>query len=186
MEVDLSRYSSGNFDRGAGRLKEGLWLLTSLWLFRFCPLKLSGLKSAVLRAFGARVGRGVVIKPGVKITFPWKLTLGNHVWLGEDAWLLNLAPIVIEDHVCISQGALLCTGNHDYASATFDLIVKPITIQRGAWVAANAFVAPGITLGNHAVLTAGSVAVSDLLPAGIYRGNPATLVRQRVIREMAR
>jgi putative colanic acid biosynthesis acetyltransferase WcaF len=130
-------------------------------------------KAAVLRWFGARVGRGVVIKPGVKITFPWKLTLGNHVWLGEENWLLNLAPITIGDNVCISQRALLCTGNHDYTSPGFDLMTGPIVVEGGAWIGAGAIVGPGVTVGAHAVLTAGSVATSDLEPGGVYQRNPA-------------
>ena len=181
MNVDLSKFSTGNFDRGASALKEGLWILTSLFLFRLCPFKLSGLKCAVLRTFGAKVGRGVVIKPRVIITFPWKLTLGDHVWLGEECWLLNLAPIVIENNVCISQRAFLCTGNHNYKSPAFDLIVKPIHVEAGAWIGAGAFVGPGVKVGNHAVLAAGSIATNNLEPFGIYQGNPAAKVKQREI-----
>lgn len=179
--VDLSAYSPKSLDRGAGRLREALWLLFSLVLFRLCPFKFSAVKCAVLRAFGARVGRGVVIKPNVRITFPWKLTLGDFVWLGDECWLLNLAPITIASHVCISQRAFLCTGNHDYGSPAFDLIVKPIQVEQGTWIGAAAFVGPGVTAGNHAVLTACSCATQDLQPYGIYRGNPAELVRTRSI-----
>jgi len=178
-QVDLSSFSTKGFDRGAGAVKEGLWLLVSLALFQLCPLKLSKLKRVVLRRFGAAVGRGVVFKPGVKITFPWKLTVGDHVWLGEECWLLNLAPITIESHVCISQRAFLCTGNHDYKSPKFDLVTRPIRVERGAWVGAATFVGAGVSVGSHAVLTAGSVATKDLQAYGIYRGNPAVLVRKR-------
>ena len=83
-QVNLSRFSTGQFDRGAGPLKEAIWLLVSRLLFQFCPVSLSAIKCAVLRWIGASVGRAVVIKPGVKITFPWKLRLGDHVWLGEE------------------------------------------------------------------------------------------------------
>ena len=83
--VDLSRYSPGQFDRGAGPVKEGLWLVVSLFLFRLCPFSFSALKRLVLRAFGARIGQNVTIKPQVKITFPWKLAVGDHVWLGEES-----------------------------------------------------------------------------------------------------
>lgn len=162
-------------------MKELVWLMVSLVLFRLCPLKLSALKCHALRLFGARVGRGVVIKPAVKITFPWKLALGDHVWLGEECWLLNLAPITIAADVRISQRAFLCTGNHDFNSPTFDLITKPIQVEPGAWIGANAFVGPGVTVGTHAVLTAGSVATKDLQPCGIYQGNPAALIKQRQI-----
>jgi putative colanic acid biosynthesis acetyltransferase WcaF len=181
MKVDLSSFSTGQFERGASKLKELLWLFVSLGLFELCPLKLSVLKAAVLRWFGASVGRGVVIKPQVKITFPWKLTLGDYVWLGEECWLLNLAPITIEDNVCISQRAFLCTGNHDYTSPRFDLITKPIRVENGAWIGASSFVGPGVVVGTHAVLTAGSIATRDLQPYGIYHGNPAVWVKQRVI-----
>jgi putative colanic acid biosynthesis acetyltransferase WcaF len=181
MNVDLSKYTAKGFDRGAGAMRESLWLVANLLLFQLCPFKLSGLKCFVLRSFGAKIGRGVVIKPQARITFPWKLTLGNHVWLGEESWLLNLEHIVIGDHVCVSQRAFLCTGNHNYKSAAFDLIVKPIQIDEGAWIGANAFVGPGVGVGTHAVLTAGSVATDDLQPFGIYRGNPAELARKRVI-----
>ena len=131
MKVDLSKFSTGDFDRGAGPLKEGCWMLANLFLFRLCPLKLSWLKCAVLRLFGAKIGRGVVIKPRVTITFPWKLTVGDHVWLGEECWLLNLAPVTIESHVCISQRAFLCTGSHNYKSPTFDLVTSPIHVEDG-------------------------------------------------------
>jgi putative colanic acid biosynthesis acetyltransferase WcaF len=181
LQSDLSRFSNGNFDRGAGAFKEGLWILASLFLFRLCPFKWSGLKCAVLRTFGAKVGCGVVIKPRVTITFPWKLTVGDHVWLGEECWLLNLEHITIADNVCISQRAFLCTGNHNYKSPTFDLVVKPIRVEQGAWIGAGAFVVPDVTVGSHAVLTAGSVATADLQAFGIYQGNPAALIKQRVI-----
>jgi putative colanic acid biosynthesis acetyltransferase WcaF len=179
--VDLSHYSPGRFDRGAGVMKEALWLVVSLILFRLCPFSFSALKCSVLRAFGARIGRNVTIKPQVKITFPWKLTVGNHVWLGEECWLLNLERIVIGSHVCLSQRAFLCTGNHDFKRATFDLIVKPITVADGAWLGAGCWVGPGVEVGSHAVLTAGSVATKNLAANWIYRGNPAVQVKARVI-----
>jgi putative colanic acid biosynthesis acetyltransferase WcaF len=139
------------------------------------------LKSAVLRLFGARVGRGVVFKPNVRITFPWKLELGDHVWLGEECWILNLAPVTIEDHVCISQRAFLCTGSHDYARPNFDLITKPVQVGRGAWIGAGTIICPGVEIGSHAVVTAGSVAVKNLAAYGVFQGNPAVWVRERVI-----
>ena len=180
-QVDLSKFSTGEFDRGAGAFKEALWLIVSRVLFQWCPFCLSPFKRSVLRLFGAHVGKGVVIKPEVKITFPWKLTLGEEVWLGEESWLLNLAPIIIASNACISQRAVLCTGNHNYTSPAFDLITAPIQVGQGAWIGANAFVSPGVSVGGHAVLTAGSAATKDLEPYGVYQGNPAVLVRQRQI-----
>jgi putative colanic acid biosynthesis acetyltransferase WcaF len=181
MPVDLSSYSSDAFDRGAGRFRESLWLLVSLFLFRLCPVSLSPLKRAVLRAFGARIGRGVVIKPQVKITFPWKLEIGNFVWLGEECWLLNLDRITIGDNVCISQRAFLCTGNHNYRRPSFDLIVKPIMVEDGAWLGAGCWVGPGVKIGSHAILSACSMISSDMEPWGIYQGNPAVFVKRRTM-----
>jgi putative colanic acid biosynthesis acetyltransferase WcaF len=181
MSVDLSSYSSARFDRGAGKFREALWLVISLFLFRLCPFSLSPFKRAVLRAFGAKIGRGVVIKPDVKITFPWKLEVGDFVWLGEESWLLNLDRIVIGSNVCISQRAFLCTGNHNYRLPAFDLIVKPITIEAGAWLGAGCWVGPGVKIGSHAVLAACSVMSGDMEPWGIYQGNPAMLIKQRTM-----
>ena len=181
MNVDLSKYSCGNFDRGTDRLRESLWVLMNLFLFQLCPLKVSGFKCAVLRAFGAKIGRGVVIKPRVTITLPWKLAVGDHVWLCEECGVLNLAPVTIASHVCVSQRAFLCTGNHNYKSPAFDLRVKPIQVQAGAWLGACTFVGPGVTIGSHAVLTAGSIATKDLEPFGIYQGNPAVKISERII-----
>jgi putative colanic acid biosynthesis acetyltransferase WcaF len=180
-QADLSVYSPGNFQRGAGTLKEALWLVVRLLLFQLCPFSCSGLKRWILRLFGARIGIDVVIKPQVKITFPWKLEVGDHVWLGEECWLLNLERITIGNHVCVSQRAFLCTGNHNYTSPTFDLIVKPIVVENGAWLGAGCWVGPGVRVGAHAVLTAGAVASKNLDGFGIYSGNPAVHVKQRVI-----
>jgi putative colanic acid biosynthesis acetyltransferase WcaF len=181
MPVDLSSYSSAAFDRGAGRFRESLWLLVNLFLFRLCPVSLSPLKRLVLRAFGAKIGRGVVIKPQVKITFPWKLEIGDFVWLGEECWLLNLERITIGNNVCISQRAFLCTGNHNYRRPSFDLIVKPIVVEDGAWLGAGSWVGPGVKIGSHAILSACSMISSDMEPWGIYQGNPAVFVKRRTM-----
>lgn len=179
--ADFSLFTTGQFDRGASSAKEAAWLVVNSLLFQLCPISLSAVKCRVLRAFGAQVGKSVVIKPRVTITFPWKLQLGDHVWLGEQSWLLNLAPIWLGSNVCISQRAFLCTGNHDYTRRSFDLITKPIEVRDGAWIGASSFVGPGVTADSHAVLAAGSVATADLEAFTIYRGNPAVAVRKRVI-----
>jgi len=181
MPVDLSSYSPGNFKRGAGRSREFVWLFVSLLLFRLCPLSLSRLKCFILRVFGAHIGKNVTIKPQVKITFPWKLSIGDNVWLGEGCWLLNLDEVKIGSNVCISQRAFLCTGSHNYKSSTFDLITKPIIVEDGAWLGAGCWVGPGVRVRAESVLTAGSVTTKDLERSGIYRGNPAVLVKQRII-----
>ncbi|MGH7950561.1 MAG: WcaF family extracellular polysaccharide biosynthesis acetyltransferase [Limisphaerales bacterium] len=180
-KVDLSSYSSAHFDRGAGKGREIIWLLVSLILFRLCPFSLSPLKRGILRAFGARIGRNVVIKPQVKITFPWKLSVGDHVWLGEQCWLLNLERITIGNNVCISQRAFLCTGSHNYKLTTFDLITEPITVENGAWLGAGCWVGPGVVVGADSILAAGAVTTKNLEAGGVYRGNPAAFLKPRMI-----
>lgn len=138
-------------------------------------------KRNILRLFGARIGKGVVIKPHVQVKYPWKLEVGDHAWIGEHVWIDDLDEVTIGAHACISQGALLLSGNHDYSKSSFDLVVKPIRIEDGAWIGAKSVVTQGVTVGSHAVLTVGSVASSDLEAWGIYRGSPAVKVKERSI-----
>lgn len=180
--VDLSRFDNSDFDRGKSALVELAWLQCRKRLFDHSVMPWYGLRRSLLRAFGAQVGAGVVIKPKARITFPWKLSLGNHVWIGEEAYVLNLAPITLEDNVCVSQRAFLCAGSHDWSDPGFRLMTAPIVIERGAWISANVFVGPGVRVGSGAVAVAGSVVTKDL-PAGmICGGNPAEPIKPRVMR----
>ncbi len=184
-QVDNSKYNNDWFipTIGASFLKQLLWYFTNV-LFFVSPLNpSSGLKTWLLKCFGARLGKGVVIKPSVNIKYPWKLSIGNHAWIGEKVWIDNLACVHIGSSVCISQGAMLLTGNHDYKKTTFDLIVQPITIEDGAWIGARSLVGPGVVVETHAVLAAQSVASKNLSAYKIYRGNPAVLVRERTMEE---
>lgn len=138
-------------------------------------------KTLLLKLFGAQLGDGVVIKPSVNIKYPWLLTLGHDVWIGERVWIDNLVPVVIGDNVCISQGAFLLTGNHDYTKKSFDLITRGIRLEDGVWIGARSVVCPGVVCHSHSVLAVGSVATSDMEGYRIYRGNPATVVRERSI-----
>ncbi|PRY37008.1 putative colanic acid biosynthesis acetyltransferase WcaF [Spirosoma oryzae] len=178
--TDLSRYDNSWFNPGP-RWKILLWfLVNSVTLNTYLPLPVS-LKRFVLKAFGAKLGTGVMIKPAVNVKYPWLLTIGSHVWIGEEVWIDNLCPVTIEDNVCLSQGAMLLTGNHNYRVPTFDLIVRPIVLRAGSWIGARAVVCPGVDVGAHAVLAVGSVATRTLDPYGIYQGNPAVRVRERTI-----
>ena len=164
-------------------MKEALWIAVRCLFFSPAWPWPSGLRVAWLRLFGAKVGRGVVIRSRVTVHFPWRLDIGDFVWLGEDSWLLNLDKITVGDNVCISQRAFLCTGSHNYKSATFDLMTKPIVVEDGAWLGASCWVGPGVTVRTHAVLAAGSVANKELEAWSIYQGNPAVFVRRREIVE---
>lgn len=181
--MDLGAFDRGGLQRGASRIRETAWLLVRFAVFVLSPFRLYGLKRLLLRVFGADVGRGVVIKPGVKITFPWRLKLGDHCWIGEDVFILNLDRIEIGPNVCVSQRAFICTGNHDYKDPHFRVMTAPVVIQGGAWIGACAFVGPGVQVGENAVLCAASVATKDLARDTVYAGNPALKVRHRWVGE---
>jgi putative colanic acid biosynthesis acetyltransferase WcaF len=179
--VNLEKYNQEDYSVGAAMWQQVLWYFLGAPLVQSYWLPWSGFKVAILRWFGAVIGVQVRIKPGVRIKFPWRLKVGDHVWIGENAWLDNLALITIEDHVCISQAVYLCTGNHDWSSPQFDLRVAPIVIQHSAWVAAQAVVGPGVTIGKGAVLSLGGVACRSLPPMSIWAGNPAQPIKPRYI-----
>ncbi len=175
--MDLSRYDNSDFDRGAPRWREAAWYLVRWWFFLTAFPWPSGLRVRLLRGFGARIGRGVVVRGGVNVSFPWRLTLGDHVWIGEDAGVLSLAAVTVESNVCISQRAYLCTGSHDFRRPDFPLVTRPITVRTGSWVAAAAFVGPGVEIGAGALVGAGSVVLADVPPGCLVRGNPARVVK---------
>ena len=178
--VLLNSYKNNWYQPGS-LFKRTLWLIVNVVFFNHGLAVFNGIKIGLLRLFGARIGKGVLIKPSVSIKYPWFLIVGDHCWIGEKVWIDNLAQVTIGNHVCLSQGVLLLTGNHDYTSVSFDLIVRPIVIGDGVWVGAKAIVAPGTTILEHTVVTAGSVAVNELESYSIYRGNPAQKIKSREI-----
>jgi putative colanic acid biosynthesis acetyltransferase WcaF len=177
--VDLALYDNSDFDPGRGKLIRTLWYYTSLLFFESGWLPVSGVKCRLLRLFGAHVGREVVIKPHVRIKFPWRLTVGDCCWIGQGAWIDNLAEVHIGGHVCISQLAYLCTGSHDYRKRTFDLITKPIRVDDGAWLGARCTVFPGVSVGANALVAGGSIVTKDVPPREIVAGNPAAPISLR-------
>ena len=179
--MHLNHYTTGTYTLGAPYWKQILWYFLGDPLVRSHWLPLSAFKVWTLRRFGSSIGQQVRIKPGVRVKFPWRLTVGDYVWIGENAWLDNLAPITIESHVCLSQDVYLCTGNHDWSDPAFKLTPAAIHIEQSSWIAARAVVGPGVTVGRGAVLGLGSVTGRSLQPMTIYIGNPAQPLKQRVI-----
>ena len=167
---NLSLYDNGSFSRGRPVLVVALWLVAEA-LFLASWLPGSTHRRLILRLFGARIGRGVIIKPRVRIKFPWRLTIGNHSWIGEGVWIDNLTEVRIGANACLSQGAYLCTGNHDWSRVTFDLRTAPITVEDGAWVGAMVSVGPGVTIGRGAVATLGMSVLKSLEPRTVYYAN---------------
>jgi putative colanic acid biosynthesis acetyltransferase WcaF len=175
----LDQFDNSSFERGRGKVVEALWLLASEALVRSW-LPGSGFRVRILRLFGAQIGPGVVIKPHVRIKFPWRLSIGANSWIGEEVWIDNLVQVNIGTNCCISQGAYLCTGSHNWSLPTFDLITKPITIGDGAWICARSSVAPGVHVGAGAVLGFGAVATRDLEPWQCYGAERTHATKTRV------
>ncbi|MNK56809.1 putative acetyltransferase [compost metagenome] len=175
-------FDTGDYKVGAGRLKQFLWYYTDVVFFKSGIIPVSSILVALLRLFGAKIGKDVRIKPGIHIKYPWKLEIGDYSWLA-DCYIENLDQVIIAENCCISQEAVLITGNHNYSHSSFDLMVAPIVLEEGAWVGAAAKVGPGVTLHSHAVLTMGSVATSNLLPYSIYQGNPAVKIKERILKK---
>lgn len=179
--VRLDEYDQRGYSPQASVVRRIAWYVMHALFFDSWLLPWTVPKVWLLRVFGARMGRGIVIKPRVRIKYPWLLSVGDFTWIGEGAWIDNLAMVSIGAHACISQDAYLLTGNHDYRDIRFGLMTNAIHIDDGAWVGARAIVCPGATLKRMSVLTAGSVLASTTEEYGIYRGNPATFVKRRVV-----
>jgi len=156
--INLSQFDNSSYSRGVPRWREALWWVSrSLFFAPWFPVP-SAIKVAVLRLFGAKIGAGVVIRSRVNITMPWRLEIGDHVWIGDEVMILSLDRVVIGNHVCVSQRAFLCTGSHDFKSEGFDLITKPIEVGDSCWIAASAFIAPGAVLPAGTMVKAMTVA----------------------------
>jgi putative colanic acid biosynthesis acetyltransferase WcaF len=181
LKTDLSKFNNDWYNAGGNFFSRACWYIVSSCFFK-SAFPFYAPKRFLLRLFGAKVGKGVVIKPHVTIKYPWHLITGNYVWIGERVWIDNLATVTLKDNTCISQGALLLCGNHNYRKTTFDLIAREILIEEGAWVGAKATVCPGVKLGEHSLLTVGSVATLNLEPYWVYQGNPAQKLKERLIK----
>lgn len=182
-DISLASFDGSDFDKGAGILKITLWYFINAMIVRASWNPFMGIKIALLRAFGAKIGRGICLKNNVIIKSPWNLTIGDDCWIGENVWIDNLDKVTIESNVCISQGAMLLTGNHDYTFSSMPYRNAPVVIENGAWIGAESVVCPGVTVHRNAILTVGSIATKELEADGIYQGNPAKLIRKRVIKE---
>ncbi|MCF2444228.1 WcaF family extracellular polysaccharide biosynthesis acetyltransferase [Dyadobacter sp. CY345] len=179
-QTSLSSYDNSWYRPGS-KTKQLAWFIVGRIIVNtYLPIPVS-IKIFALRIFGAKIGKNVTIKPKVNIKYPWFLTIEDDIWIGENVWIDNLTDVTLCKNCCLSQGAMLLTGNHNFTKSSFDLITLPITIESGAWIGAKATVCPGVTVRSHAVLTVNSVAVKDLDAYGIYQGNPCTFIKTRHI-----
>jgi putative colanic acid biosynthesis acetyltransferase WcaF len=181
MMQDLSRFRMPPNFRGRSALAVQLWWLVQATLFRWSPQFAYGFRNALLRAFGAKVGHGVIVRPTVTVTYPWKVSIGDFAWVGDNAELYSLGEIDIGANAVVSQRSYLCAADHDHTQADFPIRNRKITIGAQAWLAADVFVAPGITIGEGAVIGARSSVFKDM-PAGmVCFGYPCVPVKPRVM-----
>lgn len=158
---DLSGFTGVGYGKGRSRLWQAAWLAVQGALLQhwWCP---AGVRIAVLRHFGATIGEGCLVRHRVRIHWPWKLTLGDNVWIGEQAWLLNLEPITIGSNTCISQDVFVCTGSHQFHDDHFEFDNAPIIIGERCWLAARSTVLRGVSIGDGSVVGAGALVVADV------------------------
>jgi putative colanic acid biosynthesis acetyltransferase WcaF len=166
--------------RGRNAVVVQFWWIIQASLFACSPQFAYKWRNFLLRGFGAKIGSNVIIRPSVKVTYPWKLKIGDNAWVGDNVDLYTLGEISIGRGAVVSQRSYLCTGSHDHAAEAFDIYAKPIVIEDEAWVATDVFIAPGITIGKGAVIGARS-SVFKNMPAGmICIGNPAKPFKKRL------
>jgi putative colanic acid biosynthesis acetyltransferase WcaF len=156
-----------------------LWWLVQSTIFAMSPQFLYGWRRFILRLFGAKVGKGVLIRPSVKITYPWNVSFDEFAWIGDEVVLYSLSKITIGNHAVISQRSYICTGLHDYTKSSFDTILKNVVIESGVWLATDVFVAPGVKIKEGCLVGARSSVFSDLPPNMICIGNPAKAIKKR-------
>lgn len=182
--MELSKFNNDGFDRGASRVKELAWMIASALLVAG-PIPGSRWRVAILRAFGAEIAAGVVVKPKVRIKFPWRLQIGADCWIGESVWIDNLAKVHVGNDVCISQDAYLGTGNHDWTSPTFDLLTGEITVEDRCWIGARTSLAPGTHMEAGAVLGLGAVGSGRLKGWTIHVAGKSVAARPRIRKDEA-
>ena len=180
--VDLRKYDQSNFNRGRANWLIVLWWLVQAIAFPLSLHNLNGFRCWILRLFGAKIGRGVVIRPTARFTYPWKVTIGDYSWVGDDVVFYSIDEIIIGSHSVISQESYLCTGSHDIQQHTFPLTTAPIKIGNGVWVATDCFVAPGVTIGANAVIGARSSVFSDIPSQQVAWGTPCKARYQRELK----
>jgi putative colanic acid biosynthesis acetyltransferase WcaF len=169
---DLRRYDQSGFDRGRPGWLILVWWLVQSILFPLTPHFLNGARAALLRRFGATIGKGVVIRPTARVTYPWKLQVGDYSWIGDDVVIYSLDRVRLGDHCVVSQHCYLCTGSHDRHDPAFGLETAPIAIGHGTWLAADCFVGPGVTIGANTIVGARSSVFKDLPGRMVCFGNP--------------
>ncbi|GAB1796152.1 putative colanic acid biosynthesis acetyltransferase [Priestia megaterium] len=177
--IDLSKYNQNGYSRGKNSIIVLLWWLVQGTLFRFSLHNMYEWRNFLIRLFGANIGKGVKIRSTAKFTYPWKVSIGNYSWVGDNTQFYSLDRISIGSHCVISQGSYLCTGTHNTKDPFFGLITKPIIIKDGVWVASDVFIYPGVTIYEMSVIAARSTVINNIPSNEVHAGEPAKYLKNR-------
>ena len=177
MIQNLSQYQTPKDFRGKSKITVQLWWVVYALLFRPSPQVMYGWRRFLLRSFGAKVGRKVILRPTTQITYPWKVSIGDYSWIGDDVVLYSLGTIA---NSVISQRCYICTGSHDYQTESFDIYAQKITIGSECWLATDVYVAPSVNIGNGTVVGARSSVFKDLPANKVCIGTPAKPIKDRI------
>ncbi|WP_415895050.1 putative colanic acid biosynthesis acetyltransferase [Neptuniibacter sp. PT34_22] len=180
MYQKLSDFKLSKGQRGRSGLQVQIWWLVQSILFGCSPQFMYGWRRFLLRSFGAEIGKGVIIRPSARITYPWNLIVGDYAWVGDDVVLYNWSKINVGPNAVVSQRSYLCTATHDYLDPTFPLTSQAIDVEEEAWIATDCFIAPGVTIGKGAVIGARSSVFSNMPEGMICFGNPAKPIKKRL------
>ena len=176
---DLSRFHMPKGFRGRSPVLVQIWWIVQDTLFRMSPQVFYGWRNFLLRLFGAKIGEKVQIRSTTRITYPWKLAIGDYVWVGDDCVFYSLGEISVGSHVAIAHDVYFCTGLHDYTKIDFPIGQKPIRIEDEVWIPNDVFIGPGVTIGKGSIVGARSTVLDDLPPGMICYGNPAKAIKPR-------
>lgn len=178
---DLNLYKTPKDFRGKSAIIVQLWWIVQGTLFAMSPQFLYGWRRFLLRCFGAEIGKHVIIRPSAKMTYPWKVKIGDYSWIGDDVVLYSLGNIIIGKNTVISQKSYICTGTHDYTKNNFPILEKKTVIGNACWLATDVFVSPGVTINNGVVVGARSTVINDLDSNSVYVGSPVRFIKKRKI-----
>jgi putative colanic acid biosynthesis acetyltransferase WcaF len=156
-----------------------LWWIVQALLFKTSPQFMYGWRRFLLRLFGAKIGERVIIRPSAHIQFPWRVSIGNYAWVGDNVTLYSLGTIRIGENAVISQGSYLCAGSHDYRDQSFPIYAMPVTVEAECWLATDVFVGPGVTIGKGTVVGARSSVFKSLPRGKVCAGSPAKVLKDR-------
>lgn len=174
--MDLSKFNNEWYKPGKLHKRIMWYIFNRLFFNTYIPFP-SFFKRLLLRCFGAKIGKGVVLMPKINIKYPWFLSIGDYCWIGEGVWLQTAGRIKIKNNVCMSQFSCIITGNHNFKKETFDLIINDVVLEDNVWIGAYAIVCPGITCEKGSILSVNSVATSNLSKDSFYSGNPASKIK---------